>query len=63
MAGYVGTLTVQPDSAINMIIMLYSVVPAIFCLIEYVLLRKYDLEKSIGDIRAQLEAKRSAAGN
>lgn len=63
LAGYVGTLETQPDSAITMIIMLYSVVPAIFCLVEFIFLRKYDLEKSIGDIRAQLEAKRSAAGN
>lgn len=62
-AGYVGTQTVQPDSAITMIIMLYSVVPAIFCLVEFIFLRKYDLENRIREIRAELEAKRGAADN
>lgn len=63
LSGYVGTQSVQPDSAINMIIMLYSVVPAIFCFVEFFFLRTYDLEKNIGDIRTELEAKRRASYN
>lgn len=60
-AGYSGTLDVQPDSALTMIIMLNSVVPAIFCLTEYIFLRKYDLDKQINGIRAELETKRNNA--
>lgn len=59
-AGYNGALEAQPDSAITMIIMLNSVIPAIFCLVEFIFLRKYDLDKQITEIRSELEAKRNA---
>ena len=61
MTGYDGSLSVQPDSANTMIIMLYSVIPAVFCLIQFILLRMYDLDKLLPQIQADLEAKRKAA--
>ena len=61
MTGYDGALAVQPDSANTMIILLYSVIPAIFCLIQYILLRMYDLDKLLPQIKADLAAKREAA--
>lgn len=56
-AGYQGTLVVQPDSANTMIIALSAVVPAAFCLIQLILLHFYDLDQKITEIRAQLAEK------
>lgn len=55
MAGYQGTLAVQPDGANTMIIALSTVVPALFCLLQLVFLHFYDLDQKISDIRAELE--------
>ena len=63
LSGYDGALTVQPDSANTMIIMLFSVVPAIFCLIQLILLHLYDLDKIQPQIHADLEKRRNAEGN
>lgn len=57
-AGYDGALTVQPDSANTMIIMLFTVIPALFCLIQFILLKKYDLDKMLPQIRKELTEKR-----
>lgn len=57
-SGYNGALDVQSTGANTMIIMLYSVIPAIFCLIQYVMLRLYNLDELLPQIRQELEAKR-----
>lgn len=59
LAGYNGALAVQTDAANMMIILLNSVVPAIFCLVQYIFLRKYDLDTQLPEIRAELEKRRS----
>ena len=56
-AGYQGALTVQPDSANTMIIALSAVVPAVFCLIQLILLHFYDLDQKIAGIREELAKK------
>lgn len=60
MAGYDGNLAVQPESANNMLIALFSVVPAIFCLIQFILLKIYDLDKYLPQIQKELAEKRGA---
>lgn len=59
MSGYNGALDTQPDSANTMIIMLYSLIPAAFCLIQFILLRIYDLDKHLPQIREELKKKRA----
>lgn len=61
MTGYDGSLSVQPDSANTMIIMLFSVIPASFCLVQLILLKVYDLDKLLPQIREELSARRSDA--
>lgn len=58
LAGYNGALNAQPGSAVTMIVLLFSVIPAIFCLAVYILLRKYDLEDKLPDIRKELDERR-----
>ena len=58
MTGYDGALEVQPDSANTMIIMLFTVIPAAFCLVQFILLKLYDLDKILPQIREELKAKR-----
>lgn len=58
-SGYNGALDIQPDSANTMIIMLYSVIPAAFCLIQFILLRIYDLDKHLPQIREELKKRRA----
>lgn len=57
-SGYNGALDIQPDSANTMIIMLYSLIPAAFCLIQFIMLRLYDLDKLLPKIHADLAEKR-----
>lgn len=59
LAGYDGTLAVQPTSANNMIIFLGAVMPAICCLLQLIILHFYDLDDKIDDIRNELTAKKS----
>lgn len=59
LAGYDGSLAVQPDSAINMIRLLYSLIPAAMDFIVYLVFRCYKLDKQIGQIRADNEARRA----
>ena len=61
LAGYDGTLTVQPDSAIMMIRLLYSLIPAALNIVVYLVFRLYTLEKQIPQIRAENEARRTEA--
>lgn len=58
MTGYDGSLSVQPDSANTMIIMLFSVIPAGFCLVQLILLKVYDLDKLLPQIRSELKQRR-----
>lgn len=58
MSGYDGALAVQPASANNMIIAMYTIIPAIFAVLLLVILHFYDLEKHLPKIREALEAKK-----
>lgn len=53
-AGYNGTLDVQPASAENMIIALSSWIPAVFCIIQFILLSFYRLDKKLPGIRKEI---------
>ncbi len=54
LSGYSGSLTVQPESAINMLIGMFTYIPAISLVIMYVLLRMYNLEEKLPQIRKEL---------
>lgn len=54
MTGYDGLLTVQPDSANNMIISLASIVPAVTSLVLLAVLHFFDLDKKMVDIRKEI---------
>lgn len=58
-AGYNGALATQSAAANNMIVALCSVAPAIFCLLMFVLLRFYDLDKYLPQIKEDLAAGRT----
>lgn len=62
LAGYNGNAAAQTGSANVMIIVLYSVVPAVLCLIQFILLRVYDIDKHLPKIRAELDEKHNGAG-
>lgn len=59
LSGYDGTAAVQSDSANTMILMLYTVVPAAFCLIQFIMLKLYDLDKLLPTITKDLEERRN----
>lgn len=59
-SGYVGAAEVQTASANTMIVMLSTVIPAIFCLIQYIFLRMFDLDKYMDQIQADLAKRRAA---
>ena len=61
LSGYNGSLEVQSASANTMILMLFTVVPAIFCLVQFILLKLFDLDKSIDGIRAELKERHAAS--
>lgn len=60
LSGYDGSLAVQKDSANTMLIMLFTLIPAGFCLIQFLLLKVYDLDKMLPKIRSELEEKRAS---
>lgn len=60
LSGYEGTAQVQVQSANTMIIMLYSVVPAILCAVQFIILKVYDLDKLLPQIRKDLAQKHGA---
>ena len=57
-SGYEGTLTVQLDSAVNMLIAMFSIIPAVFAVIQYIVLRHYNLDERIPEIRKELSERR-----
>lgn len=58
LAGYDGTLTVQPDSALTMIRLLYSLIPMVLYLGVYIAYRFYKLDRNIDEIRRVNEENR-----
>lgn len=62
MAGFVSGAEIQSASALMAIRMGYSIVPALLCVIMLVVLRKYDLEKKQGEIRAELAKRSESSG-
>ncbi len=60
LAGYDGNLQVQPASAIMMIRLLYSLIPAAMNLLVYLVFRLYKLDSRIEEIRAANEAGRTS---
>lgn len=56
-SGYDGNAAAQTGSANVMIVMLYSVIPAALCLLQFILLKIYDIDKYLPQIRADLDAK------
>lgn len=59
-SGYVGGTEVLPDSALMMIRLLYSLIPAVLYLLVAVCLHFYHLDKKIVQIRQENEARRAA---
>ena len=59
-AGYNGTLEVQPASAITMIRMLYSLIPAVLYIVVFILYNLYTLGKKMPEIRKTNEERRAA---
>ena len=57
-AGFDGTLEVQSALANGSIIALSTVIPAALSLVQYFVIRKYDLNDKIGQIRQELDARR-----
>jgi Na+/melibiose symporter-like transporter len=62
MVGYDGSLAAQSTAANNMIIALYTWVPAVIFAINLLLLTLHDLDKRMPRIKQYLEARKTAAG-
>ncbi len=58
-AGFNSALAVQPDSAIKAIVALFSWIPAIFFVIIIILMKFYDLDNRMPQIKADLETRRT----
>lgn len=58
-AGYNGTLEVQSSATNAMIIALSSWIPALFCIVEFVMLKFYKLEDNLPQIRMELQNRRN----
>ncbi|GHU59658.1 hypothetical protein FACS189444_5340 [Spirochaetia bacterium] len=62
-SGYTGSVETNPASAVNMIRMLYSLIPMALYILVVIALRFYKLDKLMPDIRkANEESRREAAG-
>ena len=62
-AGYDGTLDVQPESANNMIIALYALVPIISYLIILVIMKFHHLDRELPGIMKELERRKAEGEN
>lgn len=58
-AGYEGALEVQSQAANMSIIALYSVVPLILFVVQFLVMKQYDLDKKIPQIRKELRERRA----
>lgn len=61
MSGYTGDAATMPTSALTMIRMLFSIVPMVLYVIVAFTLKGYTLNKQIGQIREENEARRAEA--
>ena len=61
LAGYNGALEVQPASAITMVRLLYSLIPAAMYLVVYIVCRFYKLDRMMPEIKKANEEGRQAA--
>ena len=61
LAGYDGNLAVQPASAITMVKLLYSLIPAAMYAVVYIVCRFYKLDKMMPEIKKTNEANRASA--
>lgn len=52
-AGYIGTATEQTAGALSSIRSLYSLIPGIICIIMLILLRFYDVEKKLSEMKSR----------
>lgn len=57
-SGYNGNLEIQSDSATRMLIAMFSIIPVIFSVIQYIALRFYDLDAKLPTIREELAARK-----
>jgi GPH family glycoside/pentoside/hexuronide:cation symporter len=60
MVGYDGSLTVQTPAANNMIVALYTWIPAVIFAINLMLLTMHDLDKRMPQIKQDMEARKAA---
>ena len=58
-SGYNGAVEEQSSSANMMILMLYTAIPAAFCLIQFIMLKLYDLDKLLPTITKELAQRRA----
>lgn len=62
MSGYISSETAtQPDSAILMIRMMFSIVPMVLYLLVALTMKFYDLDKKLPEIKAELQERREIA--
>jgi len=61
LGAYDGTLAVQPDSAINSILLLTVYLPFALFVISYLILRKFDLDKKYPQIIKELDERKNLA--
>lgn len=55
LGGYDGTAAVQSSSAINSVILLFTVIPAVLCFLAVLALKAYKLDKELPLIQAELK--------
>ncbi|GHU92638.1 hypothetical protein FACS189479_02220 [Spirochaetia bacterium] len=59
-AGYDGAAAIQPAAALSSITALFSIIPAVLCAILLIMMRFYDLDKKLPQIREELAAGKNA---
>lgn len=57
-AGYDGTLSVQSSSANSAIIALYAIIPMVLFIVQFIIMKQYDLDGKLPQIRKELEKRR-----
>lgn len=63
LGGYVSTAAQQPDSAVFAIRSIYSLIPAILCVVMLVVLHFYNVEKKLPDLRKIREESQTASSS
>ena len=62
LVGYVGTAAAQSDKTLNGITMLYNLVPMVCVIAAIIISTKYDVEKKLPEIRAELAKRHGETG-